>query len=85
MQAGRLFSARRVGGEVGVALGARGRIPGRHVGRLGQRPAVAEPLANGRVAVRWIEAQRRIAPGQSVVLYDVTNNWVIAGGIACAG
>ena len=49
------------------------------------KPAVAEPLANGRVAVRWIEAQRRIAPGQSVVLYDVTNNWVIAGGIACAG
>ena len=49
------------------------------------KPAVAVPLANGRVAVRWLEAQRRIAPGQSVVLYDVTNNWVIAGGIACAG
>ena len=49
------------------------------------KPAVAVPLENGRVAVRWLEAQRRIAPGQSVVLYDVTNTYVIAGGIACAG
>jgi tRNA-uridine 2-sulfurtransferase len=32
--------------------------------------------------VRWSEPQRRIAPGQSVVIYDPTDTFVIGGGIA---
>jgi len=47
-------------------------------------PAVVAPQDGQRLTVRWLEPQRRIAPGQSVVLYDVTNRWVFAGGIACA-
>lgn len=35
-----------------------------------------------RVRVRWTEPQRRIAPGQSVVLYDPTDTRVLGGGIA---
>ena len=34
------------------------------------------------VAVRWAEPQRRIAPGQSVVFYDLTDQRVLGGGIA---
>jgi tRNA-specific 2-thiouridylase len=30
----------------------------------------------------WHERQRRVAPGQSVVLYDVTDTFVLAGGTA---
>jgi len=36
------------------------------------------------VEVAWVDKQRRIAPGQSVVFYDVTNSFVLGGGIACA-
>jgi tRNA U34 2-thiouridine synthase MnmA/TrmU len=32
--------------------------------------------------LRFEEAQRRIAPGQSVVCYDLTNSHVLGGGIA---
>jgi tRNA U34 2-thiouridine synthase MnmA/TrmU len=32
--------------------------------------------------LRWREAQRRVAPGQSVVLYDMSDRMVLAGGIA---
>jgi len=39
---------------------------------------------DGRVVVTWREPQRRIAAGQSVVFYDVTNSFVLGGGIACA-
>jgi tRNA-specific 2-thiouridylase len=42
------------------------------------RPADVEP---GGV-VRWHEPQRRVAPGQSVVLYDDTDTLVLAGGTA---
>jgi len=31
--------------------------------------------------VRWLEPQRRIAPGQSMVLYDPTDRFVLGGGI----
>jgi len=27
--------------------------------------------------VAWVDKQRRIAPGQSVVFYDVTNSFVL--------
>ena len=34
------------------------------------------------VEVRWLEPQRRIAPGQSIVLYDPADRFVLGGGIA---
>ena len=34
-----------------------------------------------RVAVRWARPQRRVAPGQSLVLYDATDRFVVGGGI----
>lgn len=46
--------------------------------------ATVEVLGDSEVCLTWLEPQRRIAPGQSVVLYDVTNSYVVAGGIACA-
>jgi len=33
------------------------------------------------IRVRWAEPQRRVAPGQSVVLYDASNTRVLGGGI----
>ncbi len=36
-----------------------------------------------RVVVTWVEPQRRIAPGQSVVFYDLDDRRVLGGGI-CA-
>jgi len=36
----------------------------------------------GAVSVIWAEPQRRIAPGQSVVFYDLTDRRVLGGGIA---
>lgn len=47
-------------------------------------PAVVEILSDNSVRVVWAQAQRRIAPGQSVVLYNMTNTHVIGGGIAAA-
>jgi tRNA-specific 2-thiouridylase len=35
----------------------------------------------GAITVTWAEPQRRIAPGQSVVFYDVTDTRVLGGGI----
>ena len=54
------------------------------------RPATVEPVteADGTVVVRWHQPQRRVAPGQSVVLYDATDTFVLGGGVAgsaCAG
>jgi tRNA-specific 2-thiouridylase len=37
--------------------------------------------ADGAVVVQWHEPQRRIAPGQSVVLYDPSDTRVLGGGI----
>jgi tRNA-specific 2-thiouridylase len=42
------------------------------------RPATFD----GRATIVWDEPQRRVAPGQSVVLYDPTNTWVHGGAIA---
>jgi tRNA-uridine 2-sulfurtransferase len=36
----------------------------------------------GGLDVQWREPQRRIAPGQSVVLYDPTDTFVLGGGVA---
>ena len=47
-------------------------------------PATVEVLSPATVQIKWREAQRRIAPGQSVVLYNLTNEYVIGGGIASA-
>jgi tRNA-specific 2-thiouridylase len=41
--------------------------------------ALVEPIEDG-VIVRWAEPRRRVAPGQSVVLYD--GDRVVGGGIA---
>ena len=47
-------------------------------------PATVEILSADSVRITWSEAQRRIAPGQSVVLYNMTNTHVLGGGIATA-
>jgi tRNA-specific 2-thiouridylase len=62
-----------VAGDVLVQTSAHGRAV----------PATLEPAAGGSVAVTWLEPQRRIAPGQSVVFYDRTDTRVLGGGI-CA-
>jgi tRNA-uridine 2-sulfurtransferase len=36
----------------------------------------------GGAAIHWHVAQRRVAPGQSVVFYDAANRYVLGGGIA---
>ncbi len=37
---------------------------------------------NDDVVVEWDEPQRRVAPGQSVVFYDPTDQYVLGGGLA---
>jgi tRNA-specific 2-thiouridylase len=44
------------------------------------QPAACELDPAG--ALRWHEPQRRVAPGQSIVLYDETDTFVLAGGVA---
>jgi tRNA-uridine 2-sulfurtransferase len=46
-------------------------------------PATVSMSADGLdvLDVRWHEPQRRVAPGQSVVLYDPTDTFVLGGGI----
>lgn len=46
------------------------------------QPAFIEEVGATSVLLRWREAQRRVAPGQSVVLYDMSDRMVLAGGIA---
>ena len=46
-------------------------------------PATVEVLTESEIRLNWLVPQRRIAPCQSVVLYNVTNSYVLAGGIAC--
>jgi tRNA-specific 2-thiouridylase len=45
-------------------------------------PATIELGADGTVDVAWARPQRRIAPGQSVVFYDVADRCVLGGGLA---
>ena len=44
--------------------------------------ATAAAATDGRLALRWHARHRRVAPGQSVVLYDATDTYVLGGGIA---
>jgi tRNA-specific 2-thiouridylase len=44
------------------------------------RPATVAPGGDGRAALRWLEPQRRVAPGQAVVLYR--DDLVLGGGLA---
>jgi tRNA-specific 2-thiouridylase len=47
------------------------------------RAAVVTAGARHReVVVRWTQPQRRVAPGQSVVVYDATDIYVLGGGVA---
>jgi tRNA-specific 2-thiouridylase len=49
------------------------------------RPATITPRAGDpdpAVTVRWAEPQRRVAPGQSVVFYDLDDRRVLGGGLA---
>ena len=46
------------------------------------RAATFECDASAGARVVWAEPQRRVAPGQSVVLYDLTDTRVLGGGIA---
>jgi tRNA-specific 2-thiouridylase len=45
------------------------------------RRAAVEPSADGAV-LRWATLQPAVAPGQSVVLYDLADERVLAGGLA---
>jgi tRNA-specific 2-thiouridylase len=42
----------------------------------------ARPAVIDGATVRWAEPQRRVAPGQSVVVYDSADELVLGGGIA---
>ena len=44
-------------------------------------PATASCVGD-TVQLRWQQPQRRVSPGQSVVLYDPTDTYVLGGGIA---
>ncbi len=39
-------------------------------------------VTGGEALLTWVEPQRRVAPGQSVVFYDLGNRRVLGGGIA---
>jgi tRNA-specific 2-thiouridylase len=45
--------------------------------------ATVEILGPDSLRIHWTQPQRRIAPGQSIVLYNTINSYVLAGGIAC--
>ncbi len=60
-----------VGGEVLVQSSAHGEA----------QPATVT-LEGDAALVRWAQPQRRVSPGQSVVLYDATDTYVLGGGIA---
>jgi tRNA-specific 2-thiouridylase len=47
----------------------------------GQAVPAAITEDDGTIVVRWDEPQRRVAPGQSVVVYDPTDTRVLGGGI----
>jgi tRNA U34 2-thiouridine synthase MnmA/TrmU len=44
--------------------------------------ASVESVSDANLVLRFDVAQRRIAPGQSIVCYDETNSFVLGGGIA---
>jgi tRNA-uridine 2-sulfurtransferase len=66
-----VWSHEPVEGEVRVQCSAHGAT----------QTATAE-VTDGEVRLTWHTPQRRVAPGQSVVLYDLTDTYVLGGGIA---
>ncbi len=62
---------RPVAGRVLVQCSAHGR----------PLPATIEPDGD-RAVLRWEESARRVAPGQSVVVYDPSDRYVLGGGLA---
>jgi tRNA-specific 2-thiouridylase len=63
-----------VSGEVCVQCSAHGAT---------QAGVVTAAAGDARsVDVRWLDPQRRVAPGQSVVFYDPSDTFVLGGGIA---
>jgi tRNA-uridine 2-sulfurtransferase len=62
-----------VAGEVLVQCSAHGSA----------QPATLVPV-DGRIDVHWERPQRRVAPGQSVVFYDLTDRYVLGGGVCAA-
>ena len=47
-------------------------------------PAVLEHAPDGAVTIHWREPQRAVAPGQTAVFYDASNQFVLGGGVSCA-
>jgi tRNA-specific 2-thiouridylase len=80
-----LVDTQRAGAWTWVGEPARGNVVVQTSAHGVPRPATVEPGADGAVTVRWREPQRRVAPGQSIVLYDSTDTFVLGGGIALAG
>lgn len=62
-----------VAGQVLVQSSAHGRV---------QRATIGEVGPDGTLVVEWHEPQRIVAPGQSVVFYDLDDRCVLGGGIA---
>ncbi|HNH97114.1 MAG TPA: hypothetical protein PLY51_16205, partial [Microthrixaceae bacterium] len=66
------------GTEVSVQCSAHGEV----------RPATVETAGGASATIRWRSPQRRVAPGQSVVLFGATANGVevvLGGGTSASG
>ena len=73
MQVGALtWAAEPITGDVLVQCSAHGTA----------HPGNVTSAADGVHTVQWAQPQRRVAPGQSVVFYDMNNRYVLGGGIA---
>jgi tRNA-uridine 2-sulfurtransferase len=66
------WAADPVEGDVLVQCSAHGAV----------QPAAISLRPDGACMVEWMQRQRRVAPGQSVVFYDPSNRYVLGGGIA---
>ena len=67
------WTDRPVAGPVLVQCSAHGAVQRADLGPMG---------ADGSLAVTWADPQRTVAPGQSVVFYDLSDREVLGGGIA---
>ena len=70
-----------MGGIVDVTSPLAGRVLVQCSAHGESRPATIEPTGDG-VTVTWARPQRRVAPGQSVVFYDLADRSVLGGGTA---
>jgi tRNA-specific 2-thiouridylase len=75
-----------VGQKVLVQSSAHGTAVAATVERVGQTIGAdavgSQHVSGANLVLRFDVAQRRIAPGQSIVCYDKTNSFVLGGGIA---